>query len=637
MKRLAIGIGLGAALLVTLSLCGAEKEDRWRLTVSRIFAGPEFDAQSFSARWLEDGTGYLVVEPSRDTPAGQDIVRYDAETGARRVVVSAADLVPPDRPVPLKIDGYAFSQDRSLVLIYTNSRRVWRRHTRGDYWVLDRASHELRKLGGGVPPSTLMFAKFSPDGRYVAYVHDNDLYLEDLRDGGIQALTTSGSDTVINGTFDWVYEEELKLRDGFVWSPDSRRIAYWQIDTRGVRRFVLVNNTDGLYPKLKWFAYPKAGQRNPRCRVGVLDIAARRTRWLEVPGDPRDNYLARMQWAGPRKVLLQQLNRLQNANRVMLADACSGQVKTLFVERDEAWVDVHDELFWLDDGRRFTWMSERDGWRHVYVGSLSDGHLRRITAGSYDVIRLLHVDEKEGWLYLIASPHDPTQRYLYRVRLEGGKPERLTPDDQSGTHGYRISPGARWAIHSWSSFGRPPRVELVKLPSHEVVRTLVDNERLRGKLEALRRGHTELFRVDIGEGVVLDAWCIQPPHMNAKKKYPLVVYVYGEPAAQTVLDRWGGKRFLWHLLLAQHGYVVMSFDNRGTPAPRGRAWRKVIYRQVGILAPADQAAAVRAVLAQRSYIDAQRIGVWGWSGGGSMTLNAIFKYPKLYKTAIAVA
>lgn len=638
-------IRLTCALLTVLldvslyaALYAAEEKDPSLLTVARIFASGEFDSQRFSARWLPDGRGYLRLESSKDSTGGRDLVRYDPRTGDREVLVPAAHLIPPGESSPLKIDGYALSEDRSLLLIYTNSKRVWRRNTRGDYWVLDRTSRELRKLGGGAKPSSLMFAKFSPAGRHVAYVRENNVYVEDLRERRITQLTTCDSPHVINGTFDWVYEEEFGLRDGFRWSPDGKSIAYWQLNTGGVREFTMINDTDALYPRVIRFEYPKVGQRNSAARVGVIGAKGGKTQWMEIPGNPRNHYVARMDWAaGSKQIVLQQFNRLQNTCRVMLANARTGEVKTILTERDDAWVDVHDELKWLSDGKRFAWLSQRDGWRHVYLVSRSGKQLRLVTPGDYDVIELLHVDEDKGRLYFLASPDNPTQRYLYRIHLDGTGRERVTPADRNGTHRYQISPNGGWAIHSQSSFDSPPRVELVELPGHAKTRTLVENKQLRKKIAKLKRRPSEFFRVDIGEGVLLDAWCIKPPSFDPKKKYPLLVYVYGEPAGQTVLDRWGGKGYLWHLMLAQRGYLVMSFDNRGTPAPRGRAWRKAVYRQIGILAPADQAAAVKKVVAERSYVDADRIGVWGWSGGGSMSLNAIFKYPDLYKTAMAVA
>lgn len=627
-----------AASVFAGSALGAEPQDRSLLTVERIFDSRDFAGESFSARWAQDGSGYLTLESSGGVPGGRDIVLRDAQSGQAKVLVPAARLVPPGDSGPLAIEDYVFSTDESLVLIFTNSKRVWRTNSRGDYWLLDRASHELRKLGGDARPATLMFAKLSPTARHVAYVRENNLYVEDVATRQITALTSSGSRHIINGTFDWVYEEELNLRDGFAWSPDGTKIAYWQLDTSGVPEFTLVNNTDGLYPRLTTFAYPKVGQQNSACRVGVVGVTGGETLWLNVPGDPREHYLARLSWAPDSKhVVLQQLNRRQNVNQILLADAGTGQVSAVWTEQDEAWVDVEDPWHWLADGQRFTWLSDRDGWRHVYLASCDGKEARLATPGGYDVTELLHVDEPQNCLYFQASPDNPTQRYLYRIGLDGTKLERVTPAAQKGWHEYQISPNGRYAIHSGSACESPPVIELVDLPQHTTKRVLVDNAELRKRFGELKKTATEFFRVDIGDGTLLDGWCIQPPDFDATKKYPLLVYVYGEPAGQTVVDRWGGRNHLWHLMLAQRGYVVMSFDNRGTPAPRGRQWRKAMYRKLGILGPADQAAALEKVLKLRPYLDPQRVGIWGWSGGGSTSLHAIFKYPQLYKTAMAVA
>jgi dipeptidyl-peptidase-4 len=321
----------------------------------------------------------------------------------------------------------------------------------------------------------------------------------------------------------------------------------------------------------------------------------------------------------------------------MLADARTGEVRTVLTEQDEAWVDVGNDLRWLNGREAFTWVSERDGWRHVYRVSVDDGDLRLITPGDFDVISVEAVDEPGGWLYVIASPDNPTQRYLYRMPLDGqGEPVRLTPQDHPGTHRYDIAPGAGWALHTYSSFETPPVVDVVRLPSHEVMRTPLTNAALRARMTALERGDVEFFRVDIGQGVELDGWRMLPPDFDPAKRYPILFYVYGEPAGQTVLDRWGGERYLWHLLLTQRGYLVVSVDNRGTPAPRGRAWRKIVYRQIGILASADQAAAARTIR-EWPYVDPTRVGIWGWSGGGSMTLNMMFRHPEIYQTGISVA
>ncbi len=610
-----------------------EKADQSKLTVERIFASNEFDAQGFSARWADDGDGYLMIE-------GSSIVRHDAGTGHKTVIVSGADLTPAGRSSPLSIQDYAFSRSGDYLLVYTNSQRVWRQNTRGDYWVLDRSAHQLRQLGGDAAPATLQFAKLSPTAARAAFIRDNNLYVEDLRSGKITALTADGSPSVINGTFDWVYEEELQLRDGYRWSDDGEFIAFWQINTAEVPQFTLLNNTEGMYPEAVTFAYPKTGQLNPICRAGVVNVDDGQTTWFDLPGDRRDHYLARMDWIpGTRQLILQQLNRLQNENQVLIADADTGKLRTVLTERDKAWVDVDNELMWLKDGSQFTWISQRDGWRRGYLVHRTGKPIRPLTGGGFDAIELLCLDEsEEGQLvYYTASPENATQRYLYAAALSGADLRRVTPADRPGWHEYRISPSGSWAIHTWSRMTRPPVTDLVRLPEHETVRTLVDNKPLQQKLASLEAEPVEFFQVEVDRGVKLDAYCIKPPGFDAGKKYPLLVHVYGEPAGQTVTDRWGGSGYLWHLMLAQQGYFVMSFDNRGTNAPRGRDWRKCIYRQVGILAPRDQAEAVKKVLADRPYLDPERVGIWGWSGGGSMTLNAILKFPEVYLTAMAVA
>lgn len=637
--RLALWLALTIAWIVPARLQAEEPPVAHSLlTVDRIYGDKEFDAKDYSARWLEEGEAFTTLEESSQLEGRHDIVRHDAATGQTEVLVAAGDLVPPGEEQPLRIHDYAWANELNRVLIYTNTRRVWRQNTRGDYWVLDRVTHQLRKLGGDAEPSSLMFAKWSPDGKQVAYVRQRNIYVEDLTGGPIRKLTQADSDDVINGTTDWVYEEEFGLRDGFRWSPDGRSIAYWQINTRGVGRFPLVNQIDSLYPEVTWFAYPKVGEQNPTCRVGIVNCDSAETRWVTFSDDKSDTYIPRMEWAeSSDELLLQRLNRLQNRNTLYLARLDDGLATPILTEQDACWVDVHDELFWISGGRQFTWISERDGWRHLYLASRSGGELQQVTSGKFDVIELLHVDEQDDWAYFIASPEDAAQRFLFRIRLDGSGMQRVTPATLTGTHDYQIAPRAKWAIHRASSADSPPVSSLIRLPDHSSERLLQGNTQLSDKLKKLALAPTEFFRVDIGDGVELDGWCIRPPNFDPSQSYPLLIYVYGEPAGSTVVDRWGGSSYLWHQMLAQRGYFVMSFDNRGTKVPRGREWRKSIYHKIGILPPQDQAAALKTVLEQRPYLDAKRVGIWGWSGGGSSSLQAIFKYPDLYQMAIAIA
>lgn len=632
----------------------ARQADTSLLTLDTIFS---YGAKSVGwHQWQADGSGYLMLEPSVANKDALDLVRYDAASGARMILVSAQSLTPAGASSPLVIEEFTLSADNKRLLIFTNSERVWRSNTRGDYWVFDLSSKKLQKLGGSAKPSSLMFAKFSPDATRVGYVRENNIYVESLADNRITQLTTDGAQYTVNGTFDWVYEEELFCRDGWQWSPDGKQIAYWQLDASGVKEFKMINNTAELYPKIITFPYPKAGEMNSAARVGVVrasseDGGVGKTQWFDVPGDARQNYLPRMEWAASSsEVLIQQLNRLQNTNVVMLGDVRTGKVRTVLTEKEDTWVDVswgaidwdrrglaRGDVEWIEGGKRFLWVSERDGWRHVYSISRDGSDVKCITPGNYDLIGVELSDVANGWLYFSASPENATQKYLFRVRLNGeGKAERLSPATQPGTHTYTISPRGDMAIHTYSSANQVPVTDVVRLPQHTVVRTMFDNKELAERVGKLKPVTQEFFKVKIEDGVELDGWMMKPPDFDATKKYPVLFHVYGEPWGQTVLDSWGSGQMTWHKMLAQQGYLVVSVDNRGTPAPRGRAWRKSIYRKMGIRNSTDQASAAR-VISKWPFVDSTRVGIWGWSGGGSSTLNAMFRYPDVYQVGMSVA
>ncbi len=647
-------------LAFLLAVCGSAISLQAQLSpeseqlLHRMYASSDFEVKYFGpARWLDDGAFYTTVEPSSAVKDAQDIVRYQTASGTREVLVSAAKLIPTGGTAPLTFENYAWSKDKSRLLLYTNSAQVWRQHTRGDYWVLDLQSGALRKLGGDAPASSLMFAKFSPDGSRAAYVRANNIYVEEISTGRITQLTHDGSQTIINGTSDWVYEEELDIRDAFRWSPDGRHIAYWQFDTSGVGIFKLLYNLGapkeivtgfpypglGVYPTVLNIPYPIPGTTNSAVRAGVVSVDGGDTTWMQVPGDPRENYIARLEWAGNSgELAIEHLNRLQNTNDVLLADTAAGAVHQIFRDQDSAWVDVMDEIHWVHNAQDFLWLSERDGWRHAYLVSRDGKRVQLITPGAYDVVEISGVDEKGSWLYFIASPENATQRYLYRAPLDGSRSaERVSPAAAPGTHRYDLSPDAHWAFHIYSRADLTPVTDLVELPAHRPARVLEDNAALRANAAPLLASPTEFFKVDIGEGTVLDAWMLKPPHFDPAKKYPVLVYVYGEPAAQTVLDEWGAWNNDFNRAVAQAGYIVVSFDNRGTPAPKGRAWRKVVYGAIHPVIVHDQSVALKVFLQSHPFADSSRVAVWGWSGGGSSTLNLMFRSADLYQVGMSVA
>lgn len=640
-----------ALLFVTGFQVGIADDSRAKtLSLETIYGRSRISAKAFSGKWTKSGGSHssytllLDAESGTDNKpkTGKDIVVVDARTQDQAILLKATQLIPPGARQPLSVAAFEVSADRSRVLIYTNTKRVWRRNTRGDYWVKDCKSGALTKLGQKFPEASLMFAKFSPDGKSAAYVHDGNIFIENLDNNQITQITKKSSPFIINGTSDWVNEEELGIRDGFRFSPDGSMIAFWQFDTSDVPIMTMIDNTAAKYPTLIRFPYPKTGEKNSACRIGVASLKTGGLQWADLQGDPRQHYVARIDWApvppdAPSQLVIQQLNRLQNTNRVLAWTPELNHLREVLVEKDEAWVDVHDEMFWLTNANRFTWATEQDGWRRICIVNYATGEQATITPAGLDAIELIGVSENRQTAYVIASPDNATQKYLYKVGFDGSGWRRISPADQVGTHSYQVCENGEFAIHTFSNLVTPPVVSLISLADHQVIRELESNRGLAEFASQHCKASVSFSKVEIEDGVHLDSWTIQPATLEPNKKYPLLVYVYGEPAGTTVNDRWSGSTYLWYQMLAQQGYFVKSFDNRGTPAPKGRAWRKGVYRNVGIHAPKDQAAAVRRILADNSCIDADRVGIWGWSGGGSMTLNAMFKYPDLYSTGISVA
>lgn len=637
--------------------CGLlQAQDPARLDASRITSG-EFAAERFGpARWL-DGSHFATLEPKgRGGPL--ELVSYEAVSGRREVLVSAAMLWQSGPGATLAIEDYQVSPDGKQLLVFTQSERVWRQNTRGEYYVLPLdGSQEPRRLGGALPKSSLMFAKWSPDGTRVAYVSGNDLWVEDVATKVQTRLTNDGSRTLIHGTFDWVYEEEFDCRDGFRWSPDGSRIAFWQLDCSGVGEFLMVDNLAGPYAKAVPVQYPKAGTTNSACRVGVIPAAGGKVVWMQTPGDPRETYVPRMEWhPNGAELMLQWLPRAQNHLVVYGGDSKTGAVRIVHEERDEAYVDVRDDFRWVDGGARFFWTSDTafqgdapKRWRQAGTiewdtrgKQVLVTHVR-LTEG-FDVMAVAHADIEHEVLYVSACFREATQQFLARVdsgraRLVGPAvpPGAQGASSFAGWHDYQISPDGSLAIHTFSSFDVPPTIDLVRLPSHEVVRTLVDNDKLRERYAAVQKGRNEFFRVATPDGVELDGWVMFPPDFDPTKQWPVVFHVYGEPWSQTVKDTWFLSHHLFHRWLTQRGYVVMSLDARGTPAPKGRDWRKALYQKIGITSSHDWNGAVLALRAQHPWMDAKRQAIWGWSGGGAMTLNLLFRYPDLFAAGMSVA
>jgi dipeptidyl-peptidase-4 len=615
-----------AALLLTATPGLARAQDE--LTVERIFGSEDFSTERDSVHWMPDGRHWTTVEP--DSAGHDELWREEAESGRREKLISAADLVAPGGLEPLRIEGHSFSDDAGRVLIFSESRQVWRDRTRGRYYVFDFQARRLSPVSREA--GLQMFAKLSPDARRVAFVRENDLYVSDLTTGEERRLTFDGSETIINGTTDWVYEEELDLRDAFRWSPDGGRIAYWQLDQSPVRTYWLLDPLP-LYPELDGVRYPKAGEANSRVRVGSLDLATGRTTWFDL-GPEEDIYVARMEWAeSSDEVVIQRLNRHQNRIDLLLGDAVTGGTSLLFSDEDDAWLDANDDLYWIDGGSRFTWTSDRDGFTHVYLYDRSGRMVRQLTRGRWDVTALHGVDEETGVVFFTAASESPLTRAVYSTPLEGGDMTRIAGG--RGSHSASFSPDFRLFTDTHSSIGTPPVSVLRRTADGSEVRVLEDNAGLVQKLDALDLREPEFFTVRADDGSQLNAWIIKPRDFDPGQQYPLLLYVYGGPGSQTVRDAWGGNRYMWHQMLVKKGILVASVDNRGTGA-RGREFKKQVYMRLGQLEAADQLAAARQ-LGNLPYVDGSRIGIWGWSYGGYMALMTSFIGGSAVATAIAGA
>ncbi|WP_205461855.1 S9 family peptidase [Mangrovibacterium lignilyticum] len=633
---------LGLLLLVASFWANAQvQSDSSLLTLHRIYASGEFRADfQPTINWVANGNAYVITEMNGKHQS--ELVKYETASGKKSVLLSAADLTPEGATYPIGMSNFSMSDDESKILIFTNTKRVWRSNTKGDYWVFDLTTRKLKQLGAGFPASSLMFAKFSEDNRSVAYVVDFNLYVEDFTSGKTTKITTDGNGDIINGTFDWVYEEEFGCRDGFRWCPDGKTIAYWQLDASHIGTFYMINNTDSIYPEVIPVQYPKAGQNPSSAKIGLVDPINGKTEWIALDGDPVQNYIPGIQWVSEHLLLIQQINRKQNDLKVWAYDLSTKQKRLVYEEKNNSWIDLlypdvssnhwaSNDLILVDRAKSFLRMTE-DDWRKIYKVNIETGAKHLISPADYDVATVSGVSEKD--LYYMASPEEMSQRYLYAVDLGGKqKAHRLTPDTYSGVNNYNISPNGKYAVHTFTSALQPTQIELVSLPDHKLIKTMVSNERLTEKLKTLELPVVDFFQVETEDGLTVDGRMIKPADFVATKKYPVLFHVYGEPWGQVALDSYIG---LWNVMMAQKGFIVIDIDGRGTPSLRGSAWRKSIYRNLGRINIKDMGQAAREIL-KFPYLDCEKVAVWGWSGGGSSTLNLMFQYPDVFQTGVAVA
>ena len=468
----------------------------------------------------------------------------------------------------------------------------------------------------------------SPDGSRIAETRNRKISVRDSDGGKPISLTESV------GNRDIWYSK-------LIWSPSGKYVSFVETDHTEVKQRSVLVPGDPSYPGVAKHRFARVGGKLPSFRVGIADVESKNLQWLPIEVPEEGFYLGQIDWIpNSDDLLIETLSRFRDKREFWVA-SIDGKLDRIYSEVNEAWAvgshGINSGAKWIRDGEAFIYISEKDGWRHAWLLSRDGKTDTKLTQGDFDIIDRVHVDEAGGWYYFYASPENATKKYLYRVPLDGsGTLERITPKDFPGTHDYVVSPNAKWAIHTFSTVNNAPVVELVGLPDHKVIRVHYDGIELQEKLKKLNSIPTEFVQIDIGDGVVMDASITKPRDFDATKKYPVFVYVYGEPYLQTVIDQWGTKQIDFLRVVADQGYITVSIDNRGTAAPKGAAWRRSVFGSLGPLSTEEQAAGIQKLAEMKPYIDLDRVGIWGWSGGGSNTLNAMFRKPDIYHVGIAV-
>ena len=588
-------------------------EDIW---VSRTFS-PEW---VWGINSMNDGIHYSSLNYGDKNVY---ITQYSYETGdSISTIVDSKDLD------GISFSDYSFSEDEKKVLLPTETESIYRYSTRSNYYVYDRETKIAEELSEGKQ----RLAQFSPDASKVAFVKENNIFIKDIINNTELQVTFDGEiNKIINGATDWVYEEEFAFDNGMQWNASGNKIAFYRFDEEKVPEFSMDLFTD-LYPSQSKFKYPKAGETNSTVELFIYDLNSKKTTKANISVE-EEFYIPRIKWTLDENVLsVQRMNRHQNQLDFILVDVKDGSSQTIFTENDAAYIDVTDNLTFLNDGKYFIWTSEKSGYNHIYLYNLKGKQVRQITKGNYDVTDFYGIDESNNTVYFASSERSPMHRDVYAVQLNGKNKKTLT--NKTGTNSATFSTNYKYFINQYSNANTPYYFSLFDANGNEV-RMLKDNSNLNNSLAEYALSQKEFFNFKTTEGIDLNGWMMKPHNFDETKQYPVFMYLYGGPGSQQVTDSWGGSNFLWYQMLTQQGYIVACVDNRGTGA-RGSEFKKCTYQQLGKLETEDQIEANR-YLAKLPYVDGSRIGIFGWSYGGYMSSLCLLKGADEFKMAIAVA
>jgi len=589
-----------------------------------------FSARSVnSVRWMKEGRFFSSLTRNN---GDIELRQNDIITGRFKVLVKQSELITENGSTPIIIEGYQFSADEQKLLIETNVETIWRRSTKADYYVYTLEDKSLKKLSDS--DQKLQYAEFSPKGDRVAFVRDNNLFWVNLNSGTEHQITEDGKKgKVINGASDWVYEEEFSFAKAWFWSPDGQKIAFYRFDESEVRQYTL-QEWNGIYPETVPYKYPKAGEQNSDVTIGVYHIGKDSTVWMDT-GSTKDQYIVRLDWThDPDKLSIRRMNRLQNSQDLLIADALTGEATLIKTETNDAWIEENDDLTFLKNGNEFIYVSEEDGYNHIYHYRIDGKLIRQVTTGNWDVTKFVGFNERSNLLYYVSTEESPLERHLYQIQLNGQQKKRLT--EGKGWHNINMNPGLTYYIDNYSRADTPPVVTLYD-NNAEPVRHLIKNDGLNERISKLQLPQKEFIKIPVNGGnVTLNGYMIKPADFDSQKKYPVLMYVYGGPGSQLVTNRYsGGQRETWHRYLAERGYLIVAVDNRGTGG-RGADFKKIIYKNLGDYESRDQIATAE-YLKSQPYVDDERIGIWGWSYGGYMSSLSLTRGNNAFKMAIAVA
>ena len=570
---------------------------------------------------LNDGKSYCVLEKNDE---GFDAInQYDYVSGSKiKEILNAKDVFGDEK---YGINSYAFNQDQTVVLVYFNSQKIYRHSTRGDFKVVQLTDKQV--IGGG---KEVRYPTLNPKGTKLAYVKENDLYVMDLMSQKVKRITKDGEyNTIINGAVDWVYEEEFGMSKGFEWNSNGTKIAFYRFDESAVKQWQMTTYGK-LYPDLYKFKYPKAGESNSIVQVFIADAQKGGCKLIDLNSDA-DQYIPRIKWTKDPNVLsIQRLNRLQNKWELLIVEGTNVQVS--LEETNPRYVDITDDLFFLSDKKHMIVSSERDGYKHLYFHKVDGPQIFQITSGDWEVDQVLGIDEKNELIYYTSTEVNPTERHIYSIDFQGKKKLRLTTE--SGWHSAQFSTDFTLALHNYHT-ATQPHVFNIKDKNWETQRVVEDNEDFKVRNNQFIMGDISFDQLSVNDND-LNYWMIKPASFNDSTKYPLLMYVYGGPGSQTVKNSFGWSNYYWYQMLAnKYNIIIASVDNRGTGA-RGADFKKMTHRQLGKYETEDQIAAAKS-LGQLSFIDKNRMGIWGWSYGGYMSSLALAKGNDVFKMAIAVA